>query len=161
MHLGIATRKGENSFQHTVARRRLPTKVSICQERRQVSTHSRTGAAAPMAIWIFLKIACFNTQPPEGDCRASSPTCAVNRGFNTQPRGGGCAQLTDIGAFEIDVSTHSRPKVAACDCDRKRIFPGVSTHSRPKVAADYVKEKHKALRVSTHSRAEAAAIDHY
>ena len=131
MHLGIATRKGENSFQHTAARRRLPTKVSICQERRQVSTHSRTGAAAPMAIWIFLKIACFNTQPPEGDCRASSPTCAVNRGFNTQPRGGGCQSprkpKSRPGTFQ---HTAARRRLLPLDSPRLGTWRGFNTQPR-------------------------------
>ena len=58
-------------FQHTAARRRLP---SFIKDR--------------------LKPICFNTQPPEGGCRNPREHLEELRGFNTQPPEGGCTKTS-------------------------------------------------------------------
>ena len=80
-------------FQHTAARRRLPSIVKGQKNQELVSTHSRPKAAAWLCgIWSYfatlfqhtaarrrllgfvefgrISQPCFNTQPPEGGCLA-------------------------------------------------------------------------------------------
>ena len=53
----------------------------------------------------------FNTQPPEGGCRARREQRARYRGFNTQPPEGGWPMPFEPTEEDF-VSTHSRPKAA-------------------------------------------------
>ena len=108
----VAMRAEINQFQHTAARRRLRAKVRARRRPRAVSTHSRPKAAARIAPRRRIRVAGFNTQPPEGGCL---------RPGNCSPPG--------------DVSTHSRPKAAAASRHMDGMAVNVSTHSRPKAAA--------------------------
>ena len=57
------------SFQHTAARRRLPTWIALWRDFRAVSTHSRAEAAAYMTCGQDNNLQiCFNTQPRGGGC---------------------------------------------------------------------------------------------
>ena len=104
----------DSQFQHTAARRRLRYATTSAQMQLLVSTHSRPKAAASLesptqngrAMFQHTAArrrlrrnagcaACsqgFNTQPPEGGCRASSRSSAAPPSFNTQPPEGGCPQ---------------------------------------------------------------------
>ena len=135
MHLGIATRKSENSFQHTAAQRRLRllffhrrpldgvsthSHPKVAAEGRSlkgviggVSTHSRPKAAAKTTGCKGEFHSCFNTQPREGGCTKPLFESLPERGFNTQPREGGCLKQTLYVRPTISVSTHSRAKAAA------------------------------------------------
>ena len=53
----------------------------------------------------------FNTQPPEGGCKAGERGDSGSFSFNTQPPEGGWA-ISDLADFIYMVSTHSRPKAA-------------------------------------------------
>ena len=68
LHLGIATRKSENSFQHTAARRRLRLLLLslVCV------LFQHTAARRRLLQYCYLSSlchSCFNTQPREGGCR--------------------------------------------------------------------------------------------
>ena len=80
----------QTKFQHTAARRRLQNYFSKEKENGDVSTHSRTKAAA--LDWDLPKTATV--------------------GFNTQPHEGGCQRAMRQTA-QVTVSTHSRTKAAA------------------------------------------------
>ena len=58
----------QSKFQHTAARRRLPTGRAIMLYATPVSTHSRTKAAAYRTGNNALRHPGFNTQPHEGGC---------------------------------------------------------------------------------------------
>ena len=77
---------------------------------------------------------CFNTQPPEGGCKANIAKW--------------------IG---IDVSTHSRPKAADFDTETERQDTLVSTHSRPK-AAGYSPVEQIIMTVFQHTAARRRLI---
>ena len=55
-------------FQHTAARRRLPSISTPFIFKTSVSTHSRAEAAATSASNIRSNDKCFNTQPRGGGC---------------------------------------------------------------------------------------------
>ena len=56
-----------------------------------VSTHSRLKAAASQKTAKTVRMASFNTQPPEGGCFVFKREINLfNRCFNTQPPEGGC-----------------------------------------------------------------------
>ena len=119
-----------------------------------VSTHSRPKAAVPMATAPIPDVFSFNTQPPEGGCKAGERGDSGSFSFNTQPPEGGC-EFGKVFIITDKVSTHSRPKAAGpsatwrtsftwfqhtaarrrLDCSRRRpAVRNVSTHSRPKAA---------------------------
>ena len=122
IHLGIATRKGENSFQHTVARRRLRLLLLslVCV------LFQHTAARRRLLQYCYLSSlchSCFNTQPREGGCLWYGRDSFGYRRFNTQPPEGGCILPPYFSTSRSCVSTHSHPKVAAC-CSGygKRVF---------------------------------------
>ena len=86
----IYTYNRPHKFQHTAARRRLRLGAGGGGACVTVSTHSRPKAAARIAPRRRIRVAGFNTQPPEGGCK----TYAAR-------------------AEGAHVSTHSRPKAAA------------------------------------------------
>ena len=89
----------------------MPTGLNPFQ--LEVSTHSRTKAAAHADGSNSYRIRSFNTQPHEGGCQQRPPkNLHINR-FNTQPHEGGCLTLTEQQEEFVDVSTHSRTKAAA------------------------------------------------
>ena len=57
----------------------------------------------------------------------------ISGGFNTQPPEGGCKAEAEAWAAKI-VSTHSRPKAAGQPRKKADALGVVSTHSRPKAA---------------------------
>ena len=99
-------------FQHTAARRRLHpngdgigsvgdvsthsrTKAAASSDLSKrtafrVSTHSRTKAAAGERWDTLSRVTGFNTQPHEGGCRGFNYEKSVIKSFNTQPHEGGC-----------------------------------------------------------------------
>ncbi len=108
-----------NRFQHTAARRRLPTFTALDNAGKNVSTHSHPKVAALDYFSHNHKILTFNTQPPEGGCTNSREN-------------GSCRYL----------STHSHPKVAAMGgLTRIGERSLLSTHSHPKVAAQALDEE--------------------
>ena len=104
---------GHCGFQHTAARRRLPTGLIDRISTVDVSTHSRPKAAAWFRAALRSPLAfqhtaarrrlprsrqspfakpCFNTQPPEGGCGICRHHGAEIASFNTQPPEGGCGK---------------------------------------------------------------------
>ena len=80
-----------------------------------------------------LRIARFNSQPPEGGWAIAEIVFLAIRRFNSQPPEGGWA--IRLSFVEIEgVSTHSRPKAAGSIITPPGTRPKVSTHSRPKAA---------------------------
>ena len=81
-------------FQHTAARRRLHPVMRRVIQPRTVSTHSRPKAAAGACPPARCPAPCFNTQPPEGGCQPLGVCASARRhGFNTPPPEGGCAPV--------------------------------------------------------------------
>ena len=64
----VSKAKKDEGFQHTAARRRLLSMFDVAHTASLVSTHSRPKAAALFYKLLFLVTFCFNTQPPEGGC---------------------------------------------------------------------------------------------
>ena len=99
-------------FQLTAARRRLPRVDEVHPLRDQVSTHSRSKAAAKYApsytaLWVFQLTAARRRLPRRQNRRRAL----------------------------LPVSTHSRSKAAAQSCGEHYHSTPVSTHSRSKAAA--------------------------
>ena len=135
IHLGIATRKGENSFQHTVARRRLRLLLLslVCV------LFQHTTARRRLLQYCYLSSLCHSC-------------------FNTQPRRGGCYNIVTYHLCAIAVSTHSRAKAAAGNRLIVIKLDKVSTHSRAKAAAFGMVGIHLDTGVSTHSHPKVAAV---
>ena len=68
-------------FQHTAARRRLPFALLDLQAKANVSTHSRTKAAASRPTKPLKSKFGFNTQPHEGGCLWLVKTVGVPQKF--------------------------------------------------------------------------------
>ena len=119
-----------NLFQHTAARRRLPTYRQInaarfCfntqppeggwrtsrlrQQTDRVSTHSRP-KAADLTYQTLILLPCFNTQPPEGGCVWLSRSAKTKWFQHTAARRR--LQNRWLPQARFSVSTHSRPKAA-------------------------------------------------
>ena len=99
-------------FQHTAARKRLPT----CQK-------------------MTLSKKSFNTQPRESGCLKFLPYFDISWSFNTQPRESGCRFLV----YELYISywfqhTAARKRLLVTEAHHQGIKV-VSTHSRAKAAA--------------------------
>ena len=143
-------------FQHTAARRRLPSGEILVRPLLPVSTHSRpkAAAAAPSKIPTHQKVSThsrpkaaaqsfdlpghatlgFNTQPPEGGCVAGQVNTCQRVGFNTQPPEGGCSAFVNSKLKSSGFNT--QPPEGGCGGPgRARQHTDVSTHSRPKAAA--------------------------
>ena len=134
LHLGIATRKSENSFQHTAARRRLRLLLLslVCV------LFQHTAARRRLLQYCYLSSLCHSC-------------------FNTQPRRGGCYNIVTYHLCAIAVSTHSRAKAAAGNRLIVIKLDKVSTHSRAKAAAFGMVGIHLDTGVSTHSHPKVAA----
>ena len=164
-------------FQHTAARRRLETEDAGAFQEAFVSTHSRPKAAGRHRLPRPQKRR-FNTQPPEGGCRAalkqgykntvsthSRPKAAAKRrmfgvrlgSFNTQPPEGGCClDVAEQLGFKLFQHTAARRRlVSSC------IYYGIRTlfqHTAARRRLAYEKGgQSKKEAVSTHSRPKAAA----
>ena len=135
----VATAQNEHDlldilFQHTAARRRLPTNLILTQAAGLVSTHSRAEAAATRH--------CNKTdKSPFQHTAARRRLQAINggrtaiAGFNTQPPEGGCQQ----GVLHLNQRLQFQHTAARRRLRRIYAQPtrgrDVSTHSRPKAAA--------------------------
>ena len=85
-------------FQHTAARRRLPSTYSHHIAINSVSTHSRTEAAAWVVFWNFTPF-CVSTHSRTEAAALFLPVLTLGYfGFNTQPHGGGCSVFTSFNA---------------------------------------------------------------
>ena len=104
---------GAGWFQHTAARRRLPPDKNRKAPDRRVSTHSRPKAAARARGRNRTWPPGFNTQPPEGGCRAQQTMKRKVGRFQHTPPMGPAPALGRVGVVVPTVSTHSRPKAAA------------------------------------------------
>ena len=147
---------GHCGFQHTAARRRLPTGLIDRISTVDVSTHSRPKAAAhahPPARGHGRR---FNTQPPEGGCLVSR-RITVASGVSTHSRPKAAAPVTSIAICKtVFQHTAARRRLRHLPPPRRRnckfqhtaarrrlrqegdffaIWTVVSTHSRPKAAA--------------------------
>ena len=98
-----------------------------------VSTHSRPKAAEPVRR-AKGHPAGFQHTAARRRLLRQTPSATAQGCFNTQPPEGGCRALLQ-GAVDLAVSTHSRPKAAARLRYRIKEQSLVSTHSRPKAAA--------------------------
>ncbi len=97
---GMPVRARATPFQHTAARRRLPWQPES-DGKRQLFQHTaarrrlRAGRQhKPMGT------RCFNTQPPEGGCRACPDSQNGRCRFNTQPPEGGCMGALISGSLQ-------------------------------------------------------------
>ena len=183
LHLGIATRKSENSFQHTAARRRLLLKLQCDQFFVFVSTHSHPKVAARRkpALSMVSDVS-THSRPKAAAMRPSAldhdawwvsthsrAEAAANKPYMLDPQlafqhTAARRRLRDTGCACSDrssVSTHSRTKAAARFPTRKKYRITVSTHSRPKVAAKHGITSQIKTHVSTHSHPKAAAMHQY
>ena len=100
----------------------------------------------------------FNTQPPEGGCRAVIDNMWDIVCFNTQPPEGGCLKLTLTTKPPNKVSTHSHPKAAAIGANFVNIFI-FSFNTQPPEGGclPLLMDSYGAHSVSTHSHPKAAA----
>ncbi len=102
---------------------------------KDVSTHSRTEAAAAPEWLCVLEDAVSTHSRTEAAARTNQIHGGVDRSFNTQPHGGGCALCAISGHAGRVVSTHSRTEAAAEAIRLFKIKALVSTHSRTEAAA--------------------------
>ena len=102
------------------------------------------------------KVACFNTQPPEGSWKSANVPLAANGCFNTQPPEGSWFYWVGQVLAVLNVSTHSRLKAAGIGGVFIPHLPVVSTHSRLKAAGYATESANRIITVSTHSRLKAA-----
>ena len=145
-----------------------------------VSTHSHPKVAAISFHYKISFCCCFNTQPPEGGCKAKVSYNTARRWFQHTATRRWLPLVGSVRDFMSFVSTHSHPKVAAlypirpwwtylsfntqppeggCDklCHYNDKGISVSTHSHPKVAADVERLAMQSMWVSTHSHPKVAA----
>ena len=100
-------------FQHTATRRWLPTYRKIISAFYEVSTHSHPKVAALGILAGIVPTKSFNTQPPEGGCRATSAMPFVSQLFQHTATRRWLLGKTLLVTQHLAVSTHSHPKVAA------------------------------------------------
>ena len=145
-----------------------------------VSTHSHPKVAAISFHYKISFCCCFNTQPPEGGCKAKVSYNTARRWFQHTATRRWLPLVGSVRDFMSFVSTHSHPKVAALypirpwwtylsfntqppegGClptnHRMQSIKRVSTHSHPKVAARESYDKVFRIDVSTHSHPKVAA----
>ena len=144
-------------FQHTAARRRL-----LCYS------------------WFVIIFTCFNTQPPEGGCVAttlqslvtwvsthSRPKAADGSSrrlsplrvcFNTQPPEGGCIRQPS-DEWCLLVSTHSRPKAAGAETEAASCTEQGFNTQPPEGGCEFAFPIRYEMAVSTHSRPKAAGFE--
>ena len=80
------------TFQHTAARRRLPSSLPLNGARACFNTQPPEGGCEICKHETYMGKS-FNTQPPEGGCRIRRKEATMSEGFNTQPPEGGCYNL--------------------------------------------------------------------
>ena len=99
-------------FQHTAARRRLgATHIGIVSCKRFQHTAARRRLGPP--LWYMRRrLACFNTQPPEGGWILITQSPKLLDVFQHTAARRRLDQRTDRHGITINVSTHSRPKAA-------------------------------------------------
>ena len=107
---------------------------------------------------MFLRLpACFNTQPPEGGCRARGRSRTWPPGFNTQPPEGGCLLLRpELAAGHVFQHTAARRRLRQPSCAFVSAAQFQHTAARRRLLA-LMRHVGVAIRVSTHSRPKAAA----
>ena len=99
-------------FQHTAARRRLPTKQKSFHATPKFQ-HTAARRRLLYSSYLFAKYSAVSTHSrPKAAAKCSGLLTGCKLSFNTQPPEGGCitAQKDEIKRL---VSTHSRPKAAA------------------------------------------------
>ena len=124
----------QKKFQHTAARRRLPSHLHMLKIIRmfQHTAARRRLLAEKRALH---PAAGFNTQPPEGGCQPCSLICSSSDCFNTQPPEGGCTKTYAARAERrMFQHTAARRRLHGAGIVRRE-GALVSTHSRPKAAA--------------------------
>ena len=144
-------------FQHTAARRRLHAFGVINTSECNVSTHSRTKAAAYLHFSCATSRISFNTQPHEGGCLlrlvAMLDFCRFQ---HTAARRRLPLQVIDFIDIFLFQHTAARRRLPINQQKALKIFM-VSTHSRTKAAALPPQHRYQGAYVSTHSRTKAAA----
>ena len=122
-------------FQHTATRRWLRQKfdrtflpfdvsthshpkvaafgISYTFSKILVSTHSHPKVAALRVEFCIYRHSCFNTQPPEGGCKAKVSYNTARRWFQHTATRRWLPLVGSVRDFMSFVSTHSHPKVAA------------------------------------------------
>ena len=98
-------------FQHTAARRRLE---AVAEKAVNGFMFQHTAARRRLGYFHVrcYRVACFNTQPPEGGWYKNWSETKGSGGFNTQPPEGGWCTGGFSREMTKEVSTHSRPKAA-------------------------------------------------
>ena len=100
-------------FQHTATRRWLPLILLGFSPQISVSTHSHPKVAAISFHYKISFCCCFNTQPPEGGCKAKVSYNTARRWFQHTATRRWLPLVGSVRDFMSFVSTHSHPKVAA------------------------------------------------
>ena len=122
-------------FQHTAARRRLPSpSPTPCF----AALFQHTAARRRLLAQRFTTprvTRCFNTQPPEGGCCLIARLPEDARGFNTQPPEGGCFKPDALPQLKQWFQHTAARRRLQAQSPRICPAPRVSTHSRPKAAA--------------------------
>ena len=166
-------------FQHTAARRRLPSGEILVRPLLPVSTHSRpkAAAAAPSKIPTHQKVSThsrpkaaaqsfdlpghatlgFNTQPPEGGCTHPAAFATPGNRFNTQPPEGGCVAGQVNTCQRVGFNT--QPPEGGCEHVQCQIPVNVAfQHTAARRRLHLIDQYGlPVFTVSTHSRPEAAA----
>ena len=144
-------------FQHTAARRRLVTNITI-NHCRMLFQH--TAARRRLGPLLCPNSQNFRFQHTAARRRLASPLYGYKKYWKFQHTAAR-RRLASFGGrywLPTTVSTHSRPK-AAGSLPKITLIPiRVSTHSRPKAAGKQKSEQQHAKIVSTHSRPKAAGI---
>ena len=103
-----------NTFQLTAARRRLRPPSCHARSFRNVSTHSRSKAAATAHKTFILNLTCFNSQPLEGGCKRCPLRLRSEARFQLTAARRRLRNTRVFAPKHAGVSTHSRSKAAAC-----------------------------------------------
>ena len=167
-------------FQHTAARRRLPSLAPFALKDVAVSTHSRPKAAADRYRPAYGRVLVSTHSRPKAAARRHGCPAVGRHGFNTQPPEGGCrlagARAGCVVGFQhtaarrrlpIDcISTHAagmgfntQPPEGGCRGLRGgRVRPG-SFNTQPPEGGCFRLGlgAYRIRQVSTHSRPKAAA----
>ena len=122
-------------FQHTAARRRLPKYRKSHVAPPFKFQHTAARRRLRYSNHLCKSIHCFNTQPPEGGCKADLATVIALASVTTHSRPKAAAQAYGIMADKMMFQhTAARRRLLSSVISSLRLI-AVSTHSRPKAAA--------------------------
>ena len=145
-------------FQHTAARRRLPSIISSSVISFDVSTHSRPKAAASTPFIALVSLMFQHTAARRRLLRSDQLKGQRTNGFNTQPPEGGCSKYWEIARMLCSFNT--QPPEGGCfdenyNCYLPPVFQHTAARRRLRVRKDggysYLMFQHTAARRRLHS----------